>query len=51
MDDLILSQLEIDGRIDCDGDCEIRIVGMGHAYLNKEEMQQVINHLTELLKG
>ena len=51
MEDLELSQFEIDGRIDCDGDCEIRIIGMGHTYLNKEEIQQVIDHLTLLLKS
>jgi len=51
MEDLQLERVDIqfEGKLNENGECCIWTDG--HAYLNKEEMQQVINHLTELLKG
>ena len=41
--------LEISEKLDEDGECFIQM-GNDDAYLNKVEVQQVIDHLTELLK-
>ena len=49
MIDLKLEEIEISGLLDKDGDCRVWIYDRT-AYLSKEEMQQVIDHLTELLK-
>jgi len=50
MDNLELERVDlmVSGKICPDGKCFIW--SDGHAYLNREEMQQVIDHLTELLK-
>ena len=42
--------VEIDGSFDSDGDCYVHM-DSGFAYLNREEVQQVIDHLTLLLKS
>jgi len=39
--------VEIDGKFDEDNECRIWSLGQ---FLNKEEIQQVINHLTLLLE-
>jgi len=51
MEDLIIERVdfEIEGKLDNNGDCVIW--ADGSAYLNKEEVQQVIDHLKLLLKG
>jgi len=48
MKNLKLRQVEIIGVLDKDGECEMW--SDGHTFLSKEEMQQVIDYLTELLK-
>ena len=49
MEKLRLEEIEISGMLDQDGDCRVW-ANDRTSYLNKEEMQQVIDHLTELLK-
>ena len=52
MEDLKLERvgtIEVAGKLDEDGEC--CICTEGSAFLDKEEIQQVIDHLTLLLKG
>jgi len=48
MEKLLVEDLEIGGEFDDDGEC--RIWCDQSTYLNREQVQQVIDHLTELLK-
>jgi len=54
MEDLRLQRkqklIEINGGFDSEDECYVYIENES-AFLNKEEIQQVIDHLTELLKG
>jgi len=52
MEKLVIEReaVEIEGKLDDDNECYFRMYN-SFAYLNKEEMQQVIDHLTELLKS
>ena len=49
MEDLKLEQVEISGVFDRDDECRVDVRNVS-AFINKEEVQQVINHLTLLLK-
>ena len=48
MKNLLVEDLEIGGEFDFDGEC--RICCDESTYLNREQVQQLIDHLTELLK-
>jgi len=50
MERLDLKYFGIDEKLDRDGDCRVWTTA-NNTYLNKEEMQKVIDHLTELLKS
>ena len=51
MKDLVIEResVEIEGKLDDDDECYFRMYN-SFAYLNREEIQQVIDHLTKLLK-
>ena len=49
MEKLLVEEIEISGLLDKDGDCRVWIYDRT-AYLNREQVQKVIDHLTELLK-
>ena len=50
MKDLVLGEIEISGVLDKDGESRV-LINDSAVYLNKAEMQRVINHLSELLKS
>jgi len=49
MENLVLGEIEISGKLDRDDECYVKIYKES-AYLTKDDIQQVIDHLTELLK-
>jgi len=49
MEKLLVEDLEIGGEFDFDGECYFQMDN-GSAYLNREQVQKVIDHLTKLLK-
>jgi len=52
MRDLVIERLdlEISGKLDKDDECHVLLYNNVDFFLKKEEVQQVIDHLTLLLK-